>query len=247
MFSGLLEKLSNTYLSPTQLFLMIFGIVAAVALAATIWFYLYTSFADKGIKGSHTILKCLIASSGPLTLNLIWVLEKEIPEKFMLSVFVVSVAVLLLWNMFSVGIIKGILFTVANFVIGFIVGVSAVSVIILAIIGVVGGIISLLSGGGGGGDTGTSSIEEDMKQKYGIGISSLNADDAPGCSASDNNNSNTWIWGIDGVRSGGKRINNISGNMYADSDGNYLILTEDGKHYVDSDGNYHRVYHDVDD
>ncbi|MGN0468010.1 MAG: hypothetical protein ACI4GY_04740 [Acutalibacteraceae bacterium] len=102
---------------------------------------------------SHSIVKIILIATGPTIVSVLAFFGLEAPTKIGLIASVICAAVVTLWNIFSLGLFRGLLFSVVHIVIGFLAGMSIVAVAGIALIF---GVISLF-GGLSGGISGASS------------------------------------------------------------------------------------------
>lgn len=108
---------------------------------------------------SHSIVKIILIAIGPIAVSVFAFLGLEAPTKIGLIASVICAVGVTIWNIVSMGFLRGLLFSVVHIVVGFLAGMSIVAVacVVLFI-----GIISLFGGlsGGLGGSSSSGSVPE---------------------------------------------------------------------------------------
>ncbi|MGN0444517.1 MAG: hypothetical protein ACI4F5_07885 [Acutalibacteraceae bacterium] len=104
---------------------------------------------------SHSILKIILIAIGPTIVSVLAFFGLEAPTKVGLIASVICAAVVTVWNILSLGLFKGLIFSVVHIVIGFLAGMSIIAVAGIALIL---GIISIFGNFSGGLDNGNTAL-----------------------------------------------------------------------------------------
>ncbi|MGN1347971.1 MAG: hypothetical protein ACI4VI_03405 [Acutalibacteraceae bacterium] len=104
---------------------------------------------------SHSIVKITLIAIGPTVVSVLAFFGLEAPTKIGLIASVICAAVVTVWNILSLGLFKGLIFSVVHIVVGFLAGMSIIAVAGIALIL---GIISIFGNFSGGLDNGSTAL-----------------------------------------------------------------------------------------
>ena len=123
-------------LSGTQSVFIVLGVIAVIAVFA---FFTRTSFRLERITGksSFSVVKIIMIAAAPTIFSVLSLLNIDVSFKLFGIATVITCIATAVWNIFTYGILGGLMFSVVHIVFGLVAGLGIVVLIFVAIAGVV--------------------------------------------------------------------------------------------------------------
>lgn len=139
-------------LSTGQFLLVLIGGIIGITLYGVL-VRMCHNFAFNTGKQPHSALKIGLIALAPFLTMVVAMFQIEIPYRYCLILMILCSVIVLIWNLTTLGVFGGILFSVMHIVAGFLAGVSVAAMIIVGIFA----IILIFFGEGGSIDTSENS------------------------------------------------------------------------------------------
>ena len=123
-------------LSGTESVFIVLGVIAVIAVFA---FFTRTSFRLERITGksSFSVVKIIMIAAAPTIFSVLSLLNIDVSFKLFGIATVITCIATAVWNIFTYGILGGLMFSVVHIVFGLVAGLGIVVLIFVAIAGVV--------------------------------------------------------------------------------------------------------------
>lgn len=145
MIVNLINQLDSITLSVGEIFLGIFIFIAFLALI----FFMY-SICKKRLqklnRKGFLAFKSFLVAIGPILFQILALINKPLPDKVYIIIILISIIVIFIWNIISIGLFYGILYTILNICLGALASIGFLIALGFAIVGI-GGIISSIMDG----------------------------------------------------------------------------------------------------
>lgn len=149
-------------LSGTESAFIVIGIIVLIAIFA---FFIRTCYRLEKISGksSHTVIKIVMIAAAPTIYIILDMLNLFLPFKWFGIITAVMCVITVIWNVFTYGILGGLMFSFVHIVVGLIACIGLVTVVLIAVVGVA---LYLFAGGTAGGSVGGSSVSSSSAPEY---------------------------------------------------------------------------------
>lgn len=142
-----------------------FIVIGAIGLIAVFAFFIRTCYRLEKISGksSHSVIKIVMIAAAPTVYIILDILNISLPFKWFGIIAAVMCVITVIWNVFTYGILGGLMFSVVHIVVGLIAGIGLAAVALIAVAGIA---LYLFAGGTAGGSTGGSSVSSSSAPEY---------------------------------------------------------------------------------
>lgn len=215
MIMDLLKQLATTHISAGQVFLGIFLFITGVFVLFLI-FSKCSDYLEKEKRKGYLLVKSLLIALSPILLEIFSLIGFSVPDYIYDILLAVSIGIVVIWNVLSMGVFHGLLYTVLCLALGFIISIGLIIAVVAVVVYLIFGRESKK------GTTSVSPIEQRMKGQ---------TDSVPefltDVSSGESSHVTTGVWGNDTIYIDGKVVRKVDNNRYIDSDGNYYISYDD--------------------
>lgn len=158
---SLLDK-NTADLSGTESVFIVLGVIVLIAVFA---FIIRTCYRLEKISGksSHSVIKIIMIAAAPTVYIILDILNLFLPFKWFGIITAVLCVITVIWNVFTYGILGGLMFSVIHVTFGLIAGIGLAAVVLIAVAGVA---LYLFAGGTAGGSAGGSSVSSSSAPEY---------------------------------------------------------------------------------
>lgn len=142
-----------------------FIVIGAIVLIVVFAFFIRTCYRLEQISGkpSHSVIKIVMIAAAPTVYIILDILNLFLPFKWFGIITAVMCVITVIWNVFTYGILGGLMFSVVHIVVGLIAGIGLAAVALIAVAGIA---LYLFSGGTEGGSAGGSSVSSSSAPEY---------------------------------------------------------------------------------